>query len=85
MTFNLASILKDSVRRDPDHPAVVSDAGTLTYAQLEAMSDAVACGLIEAGVRPGDVVGLQLPNIPEFPIALHGILKAGATVVPMNT
>ena len=57
----------------------------MSYAQLEAASDRVASGLIEAGVQPGDVVGLQLPNIPEFPIALHGILKAGATVVPMNT
>ena len=85
MTFNLASILKDSVRRDADHPAIVSEDVTLTYAQLEAASDRVASGLIEAGVQPGDVVGLQLPNIPEFPIALHGILKAGATVVPMNT
>jgi len=85
MTFNLASILKDSTRRDPDHPAIIFDDVTLTYAQLETKSDRVASGLIEAGVRPGDVVGLQLPNIPEFAIALHGILKAGATIVPMNT
>ncbi len=85
MTFNLASILMDSTRRDPDHLAVVSDNVALTYAQLDTKTDAVASALIEAGVRPGDVVGLQLPNIPEFPIALYGILKAGAAVIPMNT
>ncbi|MGV1007297.1 MAG: long-chain-fatty-acid--CoA ligase [Dermatophilaceae bacterium] len=85
MTFNLASILKDSARRDPQHLALVADDLALSYAQLDAMSDAVASGLVEAGVHPGDVVGLQLPNVPEFAIALHGILKAGAVVVPMNT
>ena len=36
------------------------------------------------GLRPGDRVALQLPNLPQFVIAYFGILKAGCDVVPMN-
>jgi len=39
---------------------------------------------LERGLRPGDAVGLQLPNLPQFLVAYFGILKAGAVVVPMN-
>ncbi|SPL98957.1 Long-chain-fatty-acid--CoA ligase [[Actinomadura] parvosata subsp. kistnae] len=56
----------------------------MTYAELDVLSDAVAEGLAVLGVRPGDAVGLQLPNIPEFVVAYFGILKNGAVVVPLN-
>jgi long-chain acyl-CoA synthetase len=36
------------------------------------------------GVVPGDMVGIQLPNIPQFLVSYFGVLKAGATAVPMN-
>jgi long-chain acyl-CoA synthetase len=54
------------------------------YAQLDALSDQLAAGLRERGLRPGDAVGLQLPNLPQFLVAYFGILKAGAVAVPMN-
>ena len=41
-------------------------------------------GWRQPGLRPGDPVGLQLPNIPQFLIAYFGILKAGGVVVPLN-
>ncbi len=84
MTYNLASILKNSARRDPQQLAVIADEERLTYADLEARSDAVAAALIDAGVTPGAVVAMQLPNVPEFPVSLYGILKAGAAVLPLN-
>ena len=40
--------------------------------------------LRERGVRPGDRVGVMLPNVPQFAAAYYGILRAGAVVVPMN-
>jgi long-chain acyl-CoA synthetase len=44
-----------------------------------------AAGLLRAnGVEPGDRVGLQLPNVPYFPIVCFGALRLGAVVVPMN-
>ena len=38
----------------------------------------------EKGLQPGDRVGVMLPNVPEFPIAYYGVLRAGGVVVPMN-
>src|ERR1700749_3410128 len=84
MSFNLAVILSESARRAPDHPVAVYDGGRLTYRQLDQASDRVAANLAAAGIRPGDRVALQMPNIPQFLISYFGILKAGAVVVPLN-
>ena len=35
-------------------------------------------------MEPGDRVGVMLPNVPEFPVAYYGVLRAGGVVVPMN-
>ena len=84
MNFNLAVILQETARAFPDRPAVVHAGGQLSYAELDALSSRLAAGLESAGVGPGDLVGLQLPNIPQFLVAYFGILKAGAVVVPLN-
>ena len=56
----------------------------LTYAFLDA-GVARAAGFLRAqGVGPGDRVGLQLPNVPYFPVLYFGALRLGAVVVPMN-
>ncbi|BCY09398.1 long-chain fatty acid--CoA ligase [Actinoplanes sp. L3-i22] len=82
--LNLAVILRESANARPGAPAIICDQGAMTYAELDARSDAVAAALTARGVRPGDRVALQLPNVPEFPIAFYGILKAGAVAVPLN-
>ena len=35
-------------------------------------------------MKPGDRVGVMLPNVPYFPVAYYGVLRAGGVVVPMN-
>ena len=84
MGFNLAITLHESAKRWPGQLAVISDQGSMTYAELDAASDRVAMNLRRHGVEPGVAVGLQLPNIPQFLLAYFGILKAGGVVVPMN-
>src|SRR6202022_615814 len=84
MSLNLAVILRESARRDPDHVAIILDSFKLTYGQLDALSSQVASSLKSAGLEPGDRVGLMLPNVPQFPIAYFGVLKAGGVVVPMS-
>ncbi|MFC5822117.1 long-chain-fatty-acid--CoA ligase [Nonomuraea harbinensis] len=82
--FNLAIMLRESAKATPDKAAIRHDGGAVSYAELDELSDSVAEGLIALGARPGDAIGLQLPNIPEFVVAYFGILKAGAVVVPLN-
>ena len=84
MSLNLAYILRESAKVDPAKPALLFDGGQISYGQLDAMTDQFARGLVAAGYRPGDRIGLQLPNLPQFVIAYFGILKAGCVAVPMN-
>jgi len=73
-----------SARRRPDHVAVKLDDAEVTYRLLDEGSARLAGILRERGIGPGDRVGVMLPNVPYFPIAYFGILRAGAVVVPMN-
>ena len=57
---------------------------TWTYAQLGASVDAIAAGLAERGVQPGDVVGYQLFNGPEFAQLYLATQAAGAVGSPVN-
>lgn len=82
--LNLATLLEDSARKYPARNAVILNDTKLTYGQLNAMSNMIASGLVKAGIEPGDKVALGCPNLPFFPIVYYGILKAGATVVPLN-
>ncbi|MEV0540494.1 (2,3-dihydroxybenzoyl)adenylate synthase [Nocardia salmonicida] len=79
----LGDLLRDTARSQPQRPAVLSDAGTQTYAELDAAADRMAHGLLALGINPGDRVIVQLPNIPEFATALFGVLRAG--IIPVLT
>ncbi|MFI2371761.1 long-chain fatty acid--CoA ligase [Streptomyces sp. NPDC018833] len=82
--LNLAVVLEDSARAMPDRDAVILGDMRLTYAELDAAAAQVAHLLTELSIGPGDKVALSSPNVPYFPIVYYGILKAGATVVPLN-
>jgi long-chain acyl-CoA synthetase len=84
MSFNLAVILSETAHVAPDRPVAVFDGGRLSYRELDQASGRVAANLATAGIKPGDRVALQLPNIPQFLVAYFGILEAGAVVVPFN-
>ncbi|MEV4154041.1 AMP-binding protein [Nocardia salmonicida] len=79
----LGDLLRDTARVQPQRPAVLSDAGTQTYAELDAAADRMAHGLLALGINPGDRVIVQLPNIPAFATALFGVLRAG--IIPVLT
>ena len=82
--LSLASILDHQARLTPDRVALTCGEAQLTYAQVAAHAAQVAGGLQAMGISPGDHVALSCPNVPWFPIAYYGILKAGAVVVPLN-
>ena len=84
MTFNLATILTETALATPDAPVHRFGGTVTTYRELDEQSGRFAAGLREAGLEPGDVMGLQLPNLPHFLIAYFGALKAGLVVLPLN-
>ena len=81
---NLAELLEASAERYPEREAIVFADTRLSYAQVNGAANQVANLLVERGIRPGDKVALSCPNLPYFTIVYFGILKAGATVVPLN-
>lgn len=83
-TLNLASVLEQQARLVPDRLALTCRDVNLTYGQLNARAAQIASGLVALGIEPGDHVALSCPNVPWFPMAYFGILKAGAVVVPLN-
>jgi len=81
---NLALDLREAAQMYPDRPAVRLDSTALTYAQLDDLSARAAGWLRERGLRPGDPVGIMLPNVPHFPVFYYGVLRMGGAIVPMN-
>jgi long-chain acyl-CoA synthetase len=81
---NLASIVTASAERAPDSPAIRLGDAELSYGALDDRSARLATLLREKGLEQGDRVGVMLPNVPQFPIAYYGVLRAGGIVVPMN-
>src|SRR6478752_3088432 len=84
MGLNLASILTESAARFPERPAVRLGEVETTYAELDDRSARLATLLGERGLKPGDRVGVMLPNVLEFPVVYYGVLRAGGIVVPLN-
>ncbi|MGQ0572725.1 MAG: class I adenylate-forming enzyme family protein [Pseudonocardia sp.] len=78
------AILAGAARRYADRAAVHFGGRELSFTALHERACAFANALVEAGVRPGDVVAAHLPNCPQYPIAYYGILLAGATFSPTN-
>src|SRR4051794_5425723 len=81
---NFAQEVAQAAAEAGERPAVMLDDTVLTYALLDAGVSRAAGLLRDHGVGPGDRVGLQLPNVPYFPIVYFGALRIGAVVVPMN-
>ncbi|WP_329166910.1 long-chain fatty acid--CoA ligase (plasmid) [Streptomyces sp. NBC_01717] len=82
--MNLSDLLTQSAQRHGGRTAVSIGDQSLTFAQLDELSGRAAAMLADAGVAPGDRVGVMLPNLPEFPVLYYGVLRTGAIVVPMN-
>lgn len=85
---NLIEVLHHHVRLHGDRPHVLlwrseDDEQTISYAELHRESCAVAAGLIERGLAPGDRVAIMLPTEAAFFEAFFGVLYAGGVPVPV--
>ena len=68
-----------------DREAVVHGDARLSFSELAKRADAFGAGLLERGIRPGDKVGVWLPDCVEWLVARWGITTIGAVLVPINT
>ena len=82
--MNLASSLTGTAASAADSVAVRVGETTTTYRELDQASAQIAGLLREQGLKPGDRVGIMLPNVAEFAVTYYGVLRAGGVVVPMN-
>jgi acyl-CoA synthetase (AMP-forming)/AMP-acid ligase II len=80
----ITAFLRRHAEAQPDKAAIRFYGRTVTYAQLDDETNRFARALRRLGVRPGDRVALFLENCPQFVVAYHGALRAGAVVVPAN-
>ncbi len=84
----MSGLIHESVEkmatRAPMHEAATFLSESLTYGQLDAQANQLAHTLIEHGVQRGDRVGLHMDKSLYTPVALYGIMKAGAAYVPLD-
>ncbi|RKI15449.1 amino acid adenylation domain-containing protein, partial [Corallococcus praedator] len=80
----IASLFESQARRTPDAIALSFEGQSLTYAQLDALSNQLARRLQELGVRPGDFVALSLERSFELVVSILAVLKTGAAYVPLE-
>ena len=82
--MNWFAVLAHHATRTPDKAITVFEGETTTYGEMAARAAALAGGLEERGVGPGDVVGLLSYNCPEFLEAVFAANYLGAIAMPIN-
>ena len=82
--LNLSTILSATAISHGDKAAFTFGDSTLSYAQINGAANQIANGLTSIGIGHGDKVALSCLNLPYFPMIYFGILKVGATVVPLS-
>ncbi len=84
VTEPLSRMLDDATRRYPDRIALDFLGSSTTYAQLSRQVARAAEALRTLGVRPGDVVGVILPNCPQHAVLAYAAWRLGAIVAEHN-
>ena len=82
--MNVSDIIKRHVKETPEKTAIIFEDRRISYAELDALINRTADGLLKMGLRRGDVVSLFLPSLPELIITYLGTARAGLTVNVVN-
>ncbi len=83
-TATLHGLIARQADRTPEAVAVVDDATSLTYGELEARANALAAHLCRHGAEPGKIVGVMLERRTDLLVGLLGVLKSGAAYLPLD-
>jgi long-chain acyl-CoA synthetase len=79
----LGNILRNNTKQYPDSQAIYFEGFRLTYKELDTLVDQFATGLSKLGIKKADIVGIDLPNVPQFVIAFYALQRLGATANPI--
>jgi len=83
-TYRLADLFAQRVKQHPSRECLVQDSRRLTYEQVDADAAALATALRDLGIEAGDRIAVDLPNQPEWIVAMLAAARLGAVVVPLN-
>jgi len=81
---SLVALMEESFQRYRSLPAYRYMGSTLSFGQWDDQSRALAAWLQAQGLQRGDRVAVMLPNVPQYPVAVAAILRAGLVVVNVN-
>jgi long-chain acyl-CoA synthetase len=81
---SLVDLMEESFRKFSDRVAYSFMGQDVSYAQVDALSQAFAAYLQSLGLVKGDRVAIMMPNVPQYPVAVAAILRAGMVVVNVN-
>ena len=80
----VARCLRRFAQATPEKPAIVSPTGALSYREAWQRADRLARAFAALGLGKGDVIAVQLPNIPEFMLVYFATAMLGAVLAPMH-
>ena len=81
---SLVHLLEEAFQNYAQRKAYICMGKSLTYAQVDAMSQRLGAWLQSRGLEKGARVALMMPNVLQYPVALAAVLRAGYTVVNVN-
>ena len=81
---SLVGLMADSFAKYADRTAYSFMGQDISYAQTDANSQALAAYFQSLGLEKGDRVAIMMPNVPQYPVAVAAILRAGLVVVNVN-
>ena len=81
---SLVHLLEESFQKNAGRTAYSFMGKDVSYAQVDSLSQAFAGYLQSLGLVKGDRVAIMMPNVPQYPVAVAGILRAGFVVVNVN-
>ena len=85
--ISLGQMLRNTAETYPESQAIYFEGFRMTYKELDDAVDQFATALARMGIKRGEVVLIDLPNVPQFVIAYFGIVRIGAIanpIIPLN-
>jgi len=81
---SLLELMESGFKNNTDLPAYTNMGKSITYGDLDELSKNFAAYLQSVGLKQGDRIAIQMPNILQYPVAMFGALRAGLTIVNTN-